>query len=338
MATADAATGVLDYHRYLPYGAPRDGAPVNDKGFLHQTHDPTTNLIYLNNRHHDPTLGVFVSVDPLVTITGEPYTYGAANPITYSDASGLCATNSASAAECYEAMWRKSLPRTTVSDRPDSDSFSRMLANNDCLTVFWDCAESAQSAGVGAVVDATLTAVDAGLLSIDPDGAVSSTIPGTEPGWTWEREDRDLAIRLVIGPEPGSAWPVLDVGALGATAACFAGAVPACPVAAGLSAVGTGHQVVNAVQCHRGGSGDCGLQTVSAALSTVTGGGSLLASRSITAAVQAGRISVETATGLRVAYESMSRVVTTPLAYGGGPSLSADRAFLYWDFNYQVVR
>ena len=48
-------------------------------------------LMFLSNRYHDHQLGVFISVDPLVTTTGEPYIYGAANPITYSDPSGLCA-------------------------------------------------------------------------------------------------------------------------------------------------------------------------------------------------------------------------------------------------------
>ncbi len=47
-------------------------------------------LGFLNNRHDDPTLGSFISVDPLVTTTEEPYIYGAANPLTYSDPSGLC--------------------------------------------------------------------------------------------------------------------------------------------------------------------------------------------------------------------------------------------------------
>ena len=40
--------------------------------------------LFLNNRHYDPTTGVFVSVDPLVTLTGEPHVYGASNPITFS--------------------------------------------------------------------------------------------------------------------------------------------------------------------------------------------------------------------------------------------------------------
>jgi len=47
--------------------------------------------LFLNNRHYDPTTGVFVSVDALVTMTGEPYIYGSANPVRLSDPSGLCA-------------------------------------------------------------------------------------------------------------------------------------------------------------------------------------------------------------------------------------------------------
>ena len=36
---------------------------------------------------------MFVSVDPLVTTTGEPYIYGSGNPITRSDPTGLCSTD-----------------------------------------------------------------------------------------------------------------------------------------------------------------------------------------------------------------------------------------------------
>jgi hypothetical protein len=51
--------------------------------------------VFLNNRYHDPTLGRFISVDPLVaTVTRDAYGYGNNNPTTYSDPSGLCKTNS----------------------------------------------------------------------------------------------------------------------------------------------------------------------------------------------------------------------------------------------------
>jgi len=45
--------------------------------------------VFLNNRHYDPSTGVFVSVDPLVSKTMQPYIYGAANPVRFSDPSGL---------------------------------------------------------------------------------------------------------------------------------------------------------------------------------------------------------------------------------------------------------
>lgn len=90
LASVNATTGAIDQHRYLPYGNLRRGTGVDDHGFLNQIHDHT-NLIYLNNRYHDPNLGMFVSVDPLVSLTGEPYIYGSGNPTTLSDPTGLCA-------------------------------------------------------------------------------------------------------------------------------------------------------------------------------------------------------------------------------------------------------
>ena len=45
--------------------------------------------VFLNNRYMDPQTGIFLSVDPLVAKTGEPYLYAAGNPTTLSDPSGL---------------------------------------------------------------------------------------------------------------------------------------------------------------------------------------------------------------------------------------------------------
>ncbi len=47
--------------------------------------------VFLNNRYYDPTVGVFLSVDPLVGKTGTPYLYANGNPTTSSDPGGLCA-------------------------------------------------------------------------------------------------------------------------------------------------------------------------------------------------------------------------------------------------------
>lgn len=89
--SVDHNGGNWQRQRYTPYGAPRGNPTINatTRGFISQHEDPT-DLAYLNNRHYDPTTGVFVSVDPLVTKTMQPYIYGAANPVTYSDPDGLC--------------------------------------------------------------------------------------------------------------------------------------------------------------------------------------------------------------------------------------------------------
>ena len=50
--------------------------------------DPT-GLIYLVNRYYDPYTGQFLSVDPLVAITGEPYAYVGGDPVNGSDPLGL---------------------------------------------------------------------------------------------------------------------------------------------------------------------------------------------------------------------------------------------------------
>jgi RHS repeat-associated protein len=76
---------------YDPYGKPRGATSITatDRGYIGQYEDTATNLNYLNNRYMDPALGVFLSVDPLVAKTGEPYLYASGNPTTLSDPSGL---------------------------------------------------------------------------------------------------------------------------------------------------------------------------------------------------------------------------------------------------------
>jgi len=69
---------------------------------------PSRGLVYLNNRYHDPTLSAFISVDPLVVQTGEPYIYAGANPVGFSDPSGL--GKCAGAANSFDGYCFTSLP------------------------------------------------------------------------------------------------------------------------------------------------------------------------------------------------------------------------------------
>ncbi len=51
--------------------------------------DPT-GLIYLLNRYYQPSTGQFISVDPAITKTLQPYAYADGNPVSNTDPSGLC--------------------------------------------------------------------------------------------------------------------------------------------------------------------------------------------------------------------------------------------------------
>ena len=57
-------------------------------GFAGGYTDPT-GLIYLIGRYYDPATGQFLSVDPLVAETGQPYAYAGSDPVNESDPNGL---------------------------------------------------------------------------------------------------------------------------------------------------------------------------------------------------------------------------------------------------------
>ena len=85
--------------------------------------------VFLNNRYHDPQLGHFVSVDPLVGQTGMPYMYGNGNPTTLSDPTGLAACEddgNCSWSGTVEGYWRK---LQYASDRWDTSARSHTRRN-----------------------------------------------------------------------------------------------------------------------------------------------------------------------------------------------------------------
>jgi RHS repeat-associated protein len=91
--TVPRGSSVVTSNWWAPYGARRGSRvdTVGTRGYLGQAEDVGSGLTYLNNRYYDPQLGVFLSVDPLVATTGDPYLYAAGNPTTLSDPSGLMA-------------------------------------------------------------------------------------------------------------------------------------------------------------------------------------------------------------------------------------------------------
>ncbi|WP_328946914.1 polymorphic toxin-type HINT domain-containing protein [Streptomyces sp. NBC_00250] len=90
-------TQALTKRYTTPFGAPRGTSVVwpDDKSFLGKPTDTTTGLTHIGAREYDPTLGQFISVDPLLVFDApgsmNGYSYAGNNPATTSDPTGTCA-------------------------------------------------------------------------------------------------------------------------------------------------------------------------------------------------------------------------------------------------------
>ncbi|WP_405809444.1 RHS repeat-associated core domain-containing protein [Streptomyces sp. NBC_01520] len=106
----DATTQAVVKRYFTPFGAARGTAAGNwpdDKEFLGKPADPGTGLTHIGAREFDPTIGRFLSVDPLLesdkhqSLNG--YAYAENNPVSLSDPTGLGAI-SCSGSSCSPEM------------------------------------------------------------------------------------------------------------------------------------------------------------------------------------------------------------------------------------------
>jgi RHS repeat-associated protein len=96
----DAQSLAVNRRRQMPFGSPRGNAPASwpdDHGFVGGVQDSSTGLSHLGAREYDPTIGRFISVDPVMD-QADPqqwngYAYADNSPITNADPSGLWFTN-----------------------------------------------------------------------------------------------------------------------------------------------------------------------------------------------------------------------------------------------------
>ncbi len=93
-----SVTDPVSRNAYAPYGAVRGADNLSiDHGWLNQVSDEaSTGLVYLNARYYDTESSRFVSPDPLMNPadprTLDAFRYAENNPVTYTDASGMCST------------------------------------------------------------------------------------------------------------------------------------------------------------------------------------------------------------------------------------------------------
>ena len=92
--TLNSSGAITSGASYNPYGQLTAGgvSSVTPFGYAGGYTDPT-GLIYLVSRYYDPSTGQFISVDPLVGITGQPYEYVNGDPLNFIDPLGLCNAN-----------------------------------------------------------------------------------------------------------------------------------------------------------------------------------------------------------------------------------------------------
>jgi RHS repeat-associated protein len=89
-AITDAAGQLVQRRTYRPYGetiADSTGH-VESRGWIEQRNDAETGLTYLHARYYDPTLGLFLSPDPIAAALNT-YGYASSDPLNASDRSGL---------------------------------------------------------------------------------------------------------------------------------------------------------------------------------------------------------------------------------------------------------
>src|SRR6202008_2405914 len=83
---------VTNRNTYTPYGEASSGA-IDGPGFTGHVMDAATGLTYMQQRYYDPSIGRFLSVDP-VTADGSTganfnrYKYAANNPYSFNDPDG----------------------------------------------------------------------------------------------------------------------------------------------------------------------------------------------------------------------------------------------------------
>ncbi|MFI6662805.1 RHS repeat-associated core domain-containing protein [Streptomyces sp. NPDC050523] len=122
----DSQTQQVVRRQYKPFGEARDQSgtwTAGQRGFVGGTQDDNTGLTNLGAREYDPSIGRFLSPDPLLD-TGAPqswnaYDYADDTPVTTSDPSGGCAQ-----ADCPTRNCTYCLNRTPTDTNPHSPALT----------------------------------------------------------------------------------------------------------------------------------------------------------------------------------------------------------------------
>ncbi|WP_242112276.1 RHS repeat domain-containing protein [Luteimonas aquatica] len=96
VAVTDESRAVIERSEYEPFGRQIASRAAHDgPGFTGHRFDAASGLNYMQQRYFDPSIGRFLSADPVVTNTADGanfnrYWYGNNNPYKFTDANGQC--------------------------------------------------------------------------------------------------------------------------------------------------------------------------------------------------------------------------------------------------------
>ncbi|RZU37624.1 RHS repeat-associated protein [Streptomyces sp. BK022] len=131
--TIDAQTQQVVRRQYKPFGETRDQTgpwTAGQRGYVGGTQDDNTGLTNLGAREYDPTIGRFLSPDPLL-VPGAPqswnaYDYADDTPVTTSDPTGACPEPDCPTRNCAYCLNRTPIDTNphspALTDRPGSGS------------------------------------------------------------------------------------------------------------------------------------------------------------------------------------------------------------------------
>ncbi|MEV7229527.1 RHS repeat-associated core domain-containing protein [Polymorphospora sp. NPDC051019] len=232
-----AGTQAVTTRRTTPYGTPRGTNPTwpNEKGFVGGDIDPT-GLTHLGARAYDPGQGRFISVDP-VFVPEDPrqhhgYQYGANDPVTHSDPTGLrLASDGMSGGGPPPA----STPEKTKNPKPKKCNWicqkGKQISGAVDATKSWVKENKAEIAGfvVGAVVvvgcAAAIGWTGVGAVAC---GAIAGAAGAAVTGYMNGERGLDLVTTTIIGAATGAVTSVLGpvaAKAIGGAAKAAAGAI-----------------------------------------------------------------------------------------------------------------
>jgi RHS repeat-associated protein len=191
-STTGSVVGVNVYDEYGNLTSDT-GAASSPFGYSGNWTDPDTGLVYLRARDYDPGTAQFLTVDPLVDSTRQPYAYVADDPLAQSDPTGLCSGSGSDwfpdAIQWlnfyYQSYWQDLGPEYLRGLAGFSDGIQLGLpltdpSNQDARKygsdpVFWI------EFGLGGVISIAAIVIAAKQLAEELSGEVAPA--GVKPGW-----------------------------------------------------------------------------------------------------------------------------------------------------------